>query len=664
MSKFINTQFSVSGIKDFSVNTTYSKYDLVDFQYYTGNSSHPENLSGLFAWFNVDTLENTLSDGSGRVSKWYNLAPGHSSQDLVNTDATPTNDSRPIYDSKRNCLSFLASNENSKYNQLYTAANFSGFLTGDRCWFLVYEFDSLRYDYQNVNGTFSNFSTILNTDTGNAIKTSGYLGVYGNNSQGVLNSNVPNGSEEFIGGPDEAVYPSASTINSVFSAAKLLNNKNIISIIKDNTNNTLKIRNNGYELLSLSTLNYFHSGAANLRLGTAVNGHVTNNSLYNYDASNISYYEIIGCSKAPSDQEISGVEKYLFKKHFTNDDNAYIASQDSIVATDYRYAPINITGSQYFTKNIDLLFKKTYGCSASFKSKMIKTTFGDGYFTNVSPGINGLQSDFSLIYDGLTDIQSKALIGFFQNTFEYQAKNPEESYESVAMDLFYPYKNNAYIYFNNLDHSSKEANLNTININCVTAYDSVLDYKGYLITDEEVGRSYNQSSKYIKNDVVFFKTIDNNLEGYYWYTGQDNITLNDSYSPTGNSSLFTKNFYFKPDLDFTIPISPRYIKNEFEMTSPVFQNDGINKTVLAFDFSFTNRSDKEARAILKYLDNKVGFKIFEIALPSPYNKNINVYCPEWSHAYKFNDNHDITIKLLEFKGKLGSDTFFKTFVEL
>jgi hypothetical protein len=91
MSKFINTQFSVSGIKDFSVNTTYSKYDLVDFQYYTGNSSHPENLSGLFAWFNVDTLENTLSDGSGRVSKWYNLAPGHYSQDLVNADATPTN---------------------------------------------------------------------------------------------------------------------------------------------------------------------------------------------------------------------------------------------------------------------------------------------------------------------------------------------------------------------------------------------------------------------------------------------------------------------------------------------------------------------------------------------------------------------------------------------
>jgi phage-related protein len=128
--------------------------------------------------------------------------------------------------------------------------------------------------------------------------------------------------------------------------------------------------------------------------------------------------------------------------------------------------------------------------------------------------------------------------------------------------------------------------------------------------------------------------------------------------------LFTRNFYFKPDLDFTIPVSPRYTKNEFEMTSPAFQNDGINKTVLAFDFSFTNRSDKEARAILKYLDDKAGFKIFEIDLPAPYNKNINVYCPEWNHTYKFNNNHDISIKLLEFKGKPESDIFFRTFIEL
>ena len=59
MSKFINTQFSVSGIKDFDVNNqSYEKYDLVDYQYYTGNSIYPTDVSGLFAWFKSDDLNN------------------------------------------------------------------------------------------------------------------------------------------------------------------------------------------------------------------------------------------------------------------------------------------------------------------------------------------------------------------------------------------------------------------------------------------------------------------------------------------------------------------------------------------------------------------------------------------------------------------------------
>ena len=57
MSKFINTQFSVSGIKDFDVNNvSYEKYDLVDYQYYTGNGINPVDISGLFAWFKTDDL--------------------------------------------------------------------------------------------------------------------------------------------------------------------------------------------------------------------------------------------------------------------------------------------------------------------------------------------------------------------------------------------------------------------------------------------------------------------------------------------------------------------------------------------------------------------------------------------------------------------------------
>lgn len=666
MSKFIDTQFSVSGIKDFYVSNTYEKYDLVDYQYFTGEACSPLNISGLFAWFNIDNLINVNFDGSGRVNIWYNSAPGHSTENLLNVDSTATKETRPYFNNQKNSISFQASNENSQYNQLYTSSNFTNFLTGDRCWFLVYEFDSLRYGYQAVNGTFSNFSSIISTDDSNPIKNSGYWGVYGNNSNGDLNSNILKGSEEFIGGPTEAIYPSPATINSSFSSAKLLNNKNILSIIKDNTLNVLKIRNNGCEILSLSTNKYFHSGSASLHIGASANAHgniSADNILYNYDASNISYYEILGFSKVPTDAQISGVEKYLFKKHLINSDNLYIANQNFVAQND-SYSPINLSGSQYLTKNIDTLFNKTYGCSANFSTKSLRMQYGDGYFTNITPSINNLTADFNLNYDGLTDVQAKALIGFYQNTFEYQPLNPEDSYLNVEMNLFYPYKDNCKIYFENLDYSSREANLNTVNIKCASAYDSSLDYRGILITGNDVTKAYDQTKLYKKNDIVFYKNIDNKLEGYYWYTGIDNSILNNDASPTGNNSLFTKNFYFQPDLDFSIPVSTRFIKNQFDMTAAAYEGDGINKSVLAFDFNFTNRSDKEALAILKYLDDKAGFKIFEIDLPDPYNKKINVYCPEWSHTYKFYDNHSISAKFLEFKGKTKSDIFFNTLLEL
>lgn len=670
MSKFLNTQFSVTGIKNFDISQSYEKYDLVDYEYYTGNSTYPANISGLYAWFNLDSLNNIEFDGSGKISKWYNSAPGFSEQNLVNVDATATLDSRPKYDSSRNSVVCERSlGEFFTYNQLYTTQNFSGFLTGDRCWFIVFEYDDLKnglfnYDAGSPYGViYPNYSTIINTDINNSYVTSGALMVYGNNIEYTWNTTVPKESQQFIVDTTTANgITSPPPINSSFSASKLLKKKSIVSIIKNNTTNNFKLRNNGCELLSL-TSDYFYTGSAGLRIGTAGNGHVGANNIWNYDASDISYYEILGYSKAPTNDEILEIEKYLFKKHFTNDGGLYIANQD-FTSFNYSYAPINITGSNYLTKNIDSIFNKTYGCSSNFTTKASKMQYGDGYYTNVISNVNNLTSSFKFVYDGLTDIQSKSLIGFFQNTFEYEPLGPKDSYQSVDIELFYPYKNNAKIYFNSLDYSCKDSNLNTVVISCDSAYDSNLDYKGFLVTGENVTRLFNQAKSYYKDDVVFFKTTSSLLEDYYWYTGIDNKIVSVNENPTGSNSLFTRKFYFKPDLNFQIPVNPRYIKNEYEMTAAVYETDGINKTILDFNLTFSNRSDKEALAMLKYLDDKAGFKIFEIDLPDPYNKTINVYCPEWNHTYKFYNNHDISVKFLEFKGLTSSDIYFNTLISL
>lgn len=668
MSKFIDTQFSISGIKNFDINSqSYTEYDLVDYQYYTGNSIYPTDLSGLFAWFNTDNLNNFEIDSSGRIYKWYNSAPGHPTENLVNLDNR--SDTRPLFDQLKNSVTCSADADRGFYNHLYpypSSPNFTGFLTGDRCWFIVYEFESLRKgDAKTPNNYYANYSTIINTDEKNSLSAStGYFGVYGNNINNSLNPNVLAGSQEFIIVADDPanLYPNATTLNNSFSSANLFN-KNIISIIKNNTTNNLTIRNNGFEILNTTT-NYFASGCASLRIGNAGNAHgaVPAGAPYNYDSSNISYYEILGYSLKPNDEDILKIEKYLFKKHFTNDDNLYIVSQD-FTSNSYQYAPINILGSQYLTKNIDDLYYKTYGCSANFTTKAIKENYGDGYFLNVIPNVNNLITNFSINYNGLTDKQAYSLIGFFQNSFENEPLTITDSYENVSMDLFYPYKNNAKIYFQNLDHKSIDSNINNILINCTTAYDSNLDYKGYLITDESAIRAFATNKNYQKHDVVYYNssTISG---GYYWYTGNTSSFLNSNQGPTGINSLFTKSFYFKPDLDFNISLNPRFMKNEYDMTSVAYEQDGINKNILDLSLSFTNRSDKEAFAILKFLDDKCGFKLFEFTLPEPYNKQLTFYCPEWKHDYKFKDNHDITVKFLEFKGKLTSDVYFNTILKL
>ncbi len=662
MSKFLDTQFSVTGIKNFITGDSYTKYNLVDFEYFTGDAKDPRNLSGLYAWFNLDDLNNIEFDASGKIYKWYNLAAGHEVAQDLNNDNSSIN-TRPFYDQNKNCITFQSDFEKYAINNLYTTGDgFVGFLTGDRCWFIVYEFEDLR---QGNYGSIikPNTSSIIDTDLyATTYATSGYLAVSGNNEIYSWNISVPSSSQQFIINPTGVADNSPISVNSAFSASKVLKNKNIVSIIKNNTTNNLRLRNNGYELLNL-TSDHFHSGCSGLMIGASQNSHPLQNNIYNYNASNISYYEILGFAKVPSDNDILGVEKYLFEKHFTNDDGLYIA-KSNFTASDYRYAPINITGSQFLTKEVDSIFNKTYGCSANFSTKAARIDYGDNYFTNVIPNINNLNTEFTLNYDGLTDVQAKCLIGFFQNTFEYTPKTIVDSYENVSIDLFYPYKNNSKIYFSDLQYNSVEANLNRISIKCISAYDSSLDYRGYQVTGKEVTSFFNENSVYFKNDVVYYNTNTESQKGYYWYTGLDNIIPTHDQRPTGNNSLFTRSFYFQPDLDFEIPVSPKFIKTEFDSSAPAFENYGINKTNLEFNYNLTNRSDKEAQAILKFLDVNGGFKIFEMTLPTPYNKLINVYSPEWNHTYKFKNNHDLSIKFIEFKGLTKSDIFFNTLIQL
>ena len=94
-----------------------------------------------------------------------------------------------------------------------------------------------------------------------------------------------------------------------------------------------------------------------------------------------------------------------------------------------------------------------------------------------------------------------------------------------------------------------------------------------------------------------------------------------------------------------------------------YLKDGINYNNLEFNLSFSSRSNKETTALLKFLDDKAGFKIFRYSLPQPYNKEIDVYCPEWNHTYNFHNNNDIQVKFVQFRAKSSNLTYFDTHID-
>lgn len=617
---YIISGLNIQNISEYNSGSSYVKYDIVDFELNTGISLYPSYTglgnSGLYLWVNNDVLTDFQLDSNFRVSGWINKVDY--SGNLV-TYSTNTYDK-----------TFVDFNENYirlKPNQFLSG---SGYNKSTRTVFVAVEVESFQ---QNISQEIFRFG-----DSGSY----GFLQVSGLDSYG-----------------SSKVYVDNSGFNAV---SNIYGDLNIFTLTQEASD--LKVRQNGIDIGTVSSYNSAWTGS-NFRIGPVT------------DSSNgIKYYEIVQFTGNVSSSDIEKYEKYLFEKYSTRD-GLYFAKNN--VASGISYSPITYTGANYWTRDLDDIFNLTYGCSANFSAKLSPLYMGDGYKTNTINGINTLQTEFDLHFDGLTDIQAKSLITFFENSPEAQNKSLYEGFKGVEMNLFYPYKKNAEIYFKTIDHSSSYADLNKISIKGESLFESNLNYKGMFVELDEVNvKTYSDFLTSIQyNDVFYYPSVTFSERGYYFYTGANinassgpsgpsgpinQIYIAPENSPTGASSYFTKNFYFKPDLDYSINSQVRLFTNDLKNSTKEYEKDGINYNNLEFQLNFTKRSDKEALAILKFLEDKAGYKVFNYTLPQPYNKNISVYCPEWNHDYNFKDNHSISAKFIQFRNNFDQASNFNTVV--
>lgn len=610
---------NIKNISEYDGNSSYSKYSIVDYKLVTGISVYPSytgfGMTGLTSWFNNDDLKSFNVDTEFNVTGWLNLVPlsGNLIQGSSNESLRP----------------FV--NFNEYYLDLTGAQLMSGtgFASNSRTFIAMVEVgDRVNPTHRQKIFQFCNVSG----------DPYGLFQVSGANTSG--NAKIILDNQQF------------NANGSIYDT------KNIFTIVQDNSSSSIKVRQNGFEVGTYSSYN------TSWNSGTLILGD-------NILTTGLKYYELIHFSGALSETEIDYYEKYLYEKYFDSS-RLYFAKQN--VPAGEAYAPLTFTGNLYWTQDIDELFKISYGSSASFSSNLSSLEMGDGYRSNVAKNINTLQTKFQINYNGLTDEQAKCLLAYFENSPETKNKSLYEGFKGIDINLFNPYKNSAELYFKTASHKTPYNNINNITIEAESLYDSSLDYRGMLVQlDNFYIRTYNDEVYEIEyNDVFYYPSTAYNKRGYYFYTGTGYSQFNvdptgpliipPENSPTGVDSWFTNKFYFKGDIDYDINSSVRLAVNDLKNSTIEYEKDGINYNMLEFNVAFNKRSNSETRALLKFLDDKAGFKIFEYTLPQPYNKTINVFCPEWSHTYNFLNNNDITIKLIETKAPATATSVFNTII--
>lgn len=151
---------------------------------------------------------------------------------------------------------------------------------------------------------------------------------------------------------------------------------------------------------------------------------------------------------------------------------------------------------------------------------------------------------------------------------------------------------------------------------------------------------YSGATNYEKHSIVY--VLNGSLRTYYYSLVDNNL----NNSPTSSPTFWTTNFYWTPNYSTSADLTQRKIEIKFGDGYAQRTRDGINTNAIDFNLVFDGRSDKEATAILHFVEQKGGVESFVYNNPTIFNKTGLKYIavdPKWSSsAYNINN---ITLSL-------------------
>jgi len=294
----------------------------------------------------------------------------------------------------------------------------------------------------------------------------------------------------------------------------------------------------------------------------------------------------------------------------------------------------------------------SYGASVEYYNQTYDITFGDGYYNLASKSENSLKVKFKLPFNKRSDKEARSLAHLFEDSFN-KGEKPSGAYTGIYYTPFAPYNEEHEFYIEEFGKGYDYPNVNTISTTLFREEQSILDWQQYYIPFNQTRGFWEAGATYNTHDIAYLSGDDYtfNSLGWYYYSGAEETAATDANGPVGgHTSMWTRsNFYFDINGGASINQSPRFLKQPTQSDFYIRTKDGLNKTLLNMQLSFNNRSDKEAKAIVHFLETHQGKNQFEFKPPAPYDISGKVFiCPKWEHQINYADNSNVSVNFIEF----------------
>ncbi len=296
----------------------------------------------------------------------------------------------------------------------------------------------------------------------------------------------------------------------------------------------------------------------------------------------------------------------------------------------------NISGVTVETDYSGLSLTPVYGSKVSFRSKSF-TYEVDDFQTNIIPSsLNNLEAEYQVRYD-VNETNARKIAAFIES------KNGDTLFEFNI--------DNSGIY-KSLSGISDNYGINHINNQhyevavkyTVDQSPNLFNWSGMNFTNLSF-ESFAYSNAYEKYDVVYTGVNTNKLNNFYYCTGDHTSSV--ANSPTGASSAWSQDFFFKPDIGLQNEVQLKNEKIEFKNSFTKRIKTKDNNASFPVSYEFNSISDKQLKCMLHFLENKAGYRRFRHQIPSVYNRPKVMYCPEWDHTWKYKNSNDLSLTLVE-----------------